>query len=116
MPLEENFPDDLSTLILTSQEQYGSHDINISEIWNSTFSDSVKENAIVFTINGIQFEGVEGDTWEQWIPAHVDILVQNGLSELSTLPVWNNYIGVYIGAGTCIPALCLSDRKKGKNI
>ena len=109
VPLEVDLPNDLSTLTLISKEEYGKQAIKISEIWNGTFSDSIKENVIEFTINDIQFEGVEGVTWEEWIKDNTDILTQNGLSDLAALPVWGNYIGKYIGGGACFPAFYIEN-------
>lgn len=38
VPTAEELPDDLSELDLTTKEEYGSHIIKISDIWNGTFS------------------------------------------------------------------------------
>ena len=38
VPTEENLPEDLNDLILTSKEEYGGHEMNIGEIWNGTFT------------------------------------------------------------------------------
>ena len=40
VPTEENLPEDLSTVILPTKEEYGGHEINIGEIWNGTFVKS----------------------------------------------------------------------------
>ena len=37
VPTAEELPDDLSELDLTTKEEYGSHIIKISDIWNGTF-------------------------------------------------------------------------------
>ncbi len=37
VPTAEKLPEDLSTLTLTTKAEYGSHAINISDIWNGTF-------------------------------------------------------------------------------
>ena len=42
VPIGDNLPEDLSTLILTTKEEYGNHDINISEIWNGTFFKTIE--------------------------------------------------------------------------
>lgn len=43
VPTEENLPEDLSTVILPTKEEYGGHEINIGEIWNGTFVKTVEE-------------------------------------------------------------------------
>ena len=37
VPTEENFPEDITSLILKTKEEYGSHDIKISEIYSGSF-------------------------------------------------------------------------------
>ena len=37
VPTEENFPEDLTSLTLETKEEYGSHDIKISEIYSGSF-------------------------------------------------------------------------------
>ena len=41
VPTADELPEDLSTLILTTKDKYGEHKINISEIYNGDFSDTV---------------------------------------------------------------------------
>ena len=48
VPTEENLPEDLTTLTLTTKAEYGTLQINIAEIYNGTFSDaSVAEEKTV---------------------------------------------------------------------
>lgn len=42
VPTTDKLPVDLSTLILTTKDEYGNHDINISEIWNGTFPKTIE--------------------------------------------------------------------------
>ena len=41
VPTADELPEDLSTLILTTKDKYGEHKINISEIYNGDFSDTI---------------------------------------------------------------------------
>lgn len=41
VPTEENFSEDLTSLILETKEEYGNHDIKISEIYNGSFLKTV---------------------------------------------------------------------------
>ena len=47
VPTAENLPEDLSTLTLKTNDEYGGHDIKISEIYNGNFSDTVEEKTTV---------------------------------------------------------------------
>ena len=41
VPTVDELPEDLSTLILATKDEYGEHKINISEIYNGDFSDTI---------------------------------------------------------------------------
>lgn len=63
VPTAEELPEDLSTLILTTKQEYGSHDINISEIWNGTFPktiESLKAGDKVYYDTGVSSVGDNG--------------------------------------------------------
>ena len=63
VPIADELPEDLSTLILTTKEQYGSHDINISEIWNGTFPktiETLKAGDKVYYDTGVSSVGDNG--------------------------------------------------------
>ena len=57
VPTEEELPEDLSTMILTTKEEYGSHDINISEIWNIAFSKTTESLKVGDRVNYIDKNG-----------------------------------------------------------
>ena len=42
VPTEKNFPEDLTSLTLETKEEYGSHNIKISEIYNGNFPKTVE--------------------------------------------------------------------------
>lgn len=63
VPTEENLPEDLSKLILKTKEEYGSHDIKISEIWNGQFLKTVedlKAGEKVYYNTGVETVGDNG--------------------------------------------------------
>ena len=63
VPTANDLPEDLSTLILTTKEEYGSHDINVSEIWNEIFYttiESLKAGDKVYYNTGISSVGDHG--------------------------------------------------------
>ena len=63
VPTAEELPEDLSTLILTTKDEYGNHDINISEIWNGTFPktiESLKAGDKVYYDTGVSSVGNNG--------------------------------------------------------
>ncbi len=51
VPTEENLPEDLTTLILTTKTKYGSHNIKISEIWNGKFGGTESPTVPTFDEN-----------------------------------------------------------------
>ncbi len=71
VPTEENLPDDLNNLILTSKEEYGGHEINIGEIWNGTFAEPSLAEIVKSTNYGdyvdypIDLNG-DGNTTNDW--------------------------------------------------
>ena len=98
--LSDNGESSILDKVLTTQD--GKYQISIREIYNGAFKEKEK---ITFTINGIQFEAEEGAKWGNWITENKQLLIDNNFEDLSELPTWSNYIGIYIGGGTCIPAL-----------
>ena len=63
VPTEENFPEDLTTLTLETREEYGSHSIKISEIYNGSFPktiDSLKVGDKVYYDTGNKNVGNQG--------------------------------------------------------
>ena len=66
MPTEENFPEDLTSLTLETKEEYGSHDIKISEIYSGSFPktpetvESLKVGDKVYYDTGNSNIGEEG--------------------------------------------------------
>ena len=74
VPTEENLPEDLTTLILQTKEEYGLYEINIGEIWNGTFNIEIGENfaEIVTSTNYGDFVDYPidlneyGDTTNDW--------------------------------------------------
>ncbi len=74
VPTEENLPEDLTTLILQTKEEYGLYEINIGEIWNGTFNIEIGENfaEIVTSTNYGDFVDYpidlneDGDTTNDW--------------------------------------------------
>ena len=71
VPTEENLPEDLTTLTLQAKEEYGSHAINIGEIWNGTFGKIILAEAITSVNYGdyidypIDLNG-DGNTTNDW--------------------------------------------------
>ena len=71
VPTEENLPEDLTTLTLQAKEEYGSHAINIGEIWNGAFGKIILAEAITSVNYGdyidypIDLNG-DGDTKNDW--------------------------------------------------
>ena len=51
VPTEENFPEDLTSLILETKEEYGSHEIKISEIYNGELTVKQKIAGEVLKVN-----------------------------------------------------------------
>ena len=63
VPTEENFSEDLTSLTLETKEEYGSHDIKISEIYNGSFPktiDSLKVGEKVYYDTGNTSVGNQG--------------------------------------------------------
>ena len=63
VPTEENFPEDLTSLILETKEEYGNHDIKISDIYNGSFPktiDSLKVGEKVYYDTGNTSIGDQG--------------------------------------------------------
>ena len=66
VPTEENFPEDITSLILKTKEEYGSHDIKISEIYSGSFPktpetvESLKVGDKVYYDTGNSNIGEEG--------------------------------------------------------
>ena len=71
VPTEENLPEDLNDLTLTSKEEYGGHEMNIGDIWNGTFAQASLAEAVTGTNYGdyvdypIDLNG-DGDTANDW--------------------------------------------------
>lgn len=57
VPTVDKLPKDLSTLTLTTKKEYGSHDINISEIYNGTFDMTVENLKAGDKVNYIDKNG-----------------------------------------------------------
>lgn len=53
VPTTDKLPVDLSTLILTTKDEYGNHDINISEIYNKAFLKTVESLKVGDKVNYI---------------------------------------------------------------
>lgn len=71
VPTEENLPEDLKDLTLTSKEKYGGHEMNIGDIWNGTFAQASLAETVTGTNYGdyvdytIDLNG-DGDTTNDW--------------------------------------------------
>ena len=75
VPTEENLPQDLTTLTLQAKEEYGSHAINIGEIWNGTFGEGTTETILAEKIKNTNYGDYvdysidlngDGDTTNDW--------------------------------------------------
>ena len=96
-----------SILDKTFTTQDGKYQIQVKEIYDGKIKEKEK---IIFTIDGIQFEAEEGATWGNWITENKEVLIENNFEDLAEIPVWDNYIGKYLGGGNCYPRLQLNGK------
>ena len=97
VPEEDMLPEDLSTLILTTKAEYGSHQIKISEIWDGTFDEELEQEGIIhFYVEGVEYTALEGETWREWIAR---VGYEFGFMEFRKNSVTLSYQGGSYGVG-----------------